>query len=543
MRRSGKASAFAPGYAALAVAAALAAFWSSARAASPPNPPGTLTATRGQASVALTWSAPKGGAAVHHYDIFQRAGGAPEFNRVASTAGPETAFTVAGLTNGRLYDFHVVAVNEDGASRPSNVATATPLGLPGSPTAVTARAGYPEATVTTFAGAVAPCSESPKDDGTGIAARFCSPKSGAFDGAGNYYVSDHRSGRVRKISPDGVTTTLPPKLSGPSGVTADNAGNVYVSDTETCVIRKITPQGAVSIVVGVEKECFEIDGPVATARADGPTGLTMDPSGVLYVTSYNGCSLRKLTPDGVLTTIAGKHKDCRERDGIGTEARFEHPAGIVRDSQGNLFIVDEACTLRKVTPDGSVSTVAGVAGACSAVDGVGAKARFMVPTYVGIDSAGALYVTDHGAHALRRVTPDGVVTTVAGMPGTSGTADGVGHGARLFHPNGVAVSSTGVIYVTDRWNNLIRKAVMNSVPSVVVTFSPPTETGGAAITGYMVRSVPPDGVDGDFGTLSLSHVVSGLKPGVAYTFTVMAINAAGRSLPSPPSNSVTVTPQ
>ncbi len=145
-------------------------------------------------------------------------------------------------------------------------------------------------------------------------------------------------------------------------------------------------------------------------------------------------------------------------DGFGSDARFSHPASVAADSAGNVYVADTANhTIRQISAAGVVSTLAGSAGLSGSADGTGSAARFNEPQGVAVDGAGNVYVADTGNHTIRMITPGGVVSTLAGLAGASGSANGTGSNARFYHPEGLAVDSGGNVYVADTWNHTIRK--------------------------------------------------------------------------------------
>ena len=165
------------------------------------------------------------------------------------------------------------------------------------------------------------------------------------------------------------------------------------------------------------------------------------------------------------TTLAGK-ASIGSDDGTGSAARFYFPTGVATDSSGNVYVADaNNHTIRKVTPAGVVTTLAGLAGNSGSADGTGSAARFHSPNGVATDSSGNVYVADTGNHTIRQITPAGVVTTLAGLAGSSGSTDGPGSAARFYYPEGVATDSSGNVYVADTVNDTIRKIT----PAGVVT--------------------------------------------------------------------------
>ncbi|MCX6996217.1 MAG: hypothetical protein NTV49_03825 [Kiritimatiellaeota bacterium] len=201
-----------------------------------------------------------------------------------------------------------------------------------------------------------------------------------------------------------------------------------------------------------------VDGTGSAARFNNPNGAAVDSAGNVYVADYNNHTIRKVTAAGVVTTLAGSAGSSGSADGTGNAARFCGPIGVAVDSAGNVFVADSFNhTIRRVTPAGVVTTLAGSAGTPGSADGTGSVARFYNPTDVAVDSAGNVFVTDNNNHTIRKVTVAGVVTTLAGSAGTSGSADGAGNAARFNHPVGVAVDGAGNVFVTDNNNHTIRK--------------------------------------------------------------------------------------
>jgi hypothetical protein len=183
----------------------------------------------------------------------------------------------------------------------------------------------------------------------------------------------------------------------------------------------------------------------------------VDNAGNVYVADTNNDTIRKITPAGVVSTLAGLPGSSGSADGTGSAARFYDPLGLAVDSAGNVYVADQVNdTVRKITPGGVVSTWAGLAGNPGSSDGVGNAARFANPGGVAVDSAGNVYVADSANHTIRKIYPSRAVSTLGGVPGSSGSADGAGNVARFNYPQGIAVLPQGNVYVADTVNNIVR---------------------------------------------------------------------------------------
>ena len=312
--------------------------------------------------------------------------------------------------------------------------------------------------VTTLAGSIQGSA-----DGTGSAAQFNSPTAVAVDTSGTVYVADLNNQLIRKITSAGVVTTLAGSVAGsadgtgsaaqfnnPRGVAVDAAGTVYVGDTANYSIRKITPAGVVTTMAG--GTLGTADGTGSAAQFNIPSGVVVDSSGTVFVADAGNHRIRKITPAGVVTTLAGSVAG--SADGTGSAAQFYYPRYVAVDSAGMVYVADTSNQrIRKITPAGVVTTFAGSSQGYA--DGTGTAAQFNAPGGVAIDTSGTVYAADLNNQRIRKITPAGVVTTLAGS--TQGYADGTGTAAKFWTPYGVAVDPLGTVYVVDNGNNRIRK--------------------------------------------------------------------------------------
>jgi sugar lactone lactonase YvrE len=314
-------------------------------------------------------------------------------------------------------------------------------------------------------------------DGTGSAARFDRPAGVTVDTAGNVYVGDTLNHTIRKVTSSGVVTTLAglagtngstdgtvtdARFYAPNAVFVNSAGTVvYVADTFNHTIRIITNSAVVTTFAGTAGSSGSTDGTGSAARFSFPQGIVVDAALNIFVADTNNHTIRKITSSAVVSTLAGLAGQSGSTDGTGSAARFSSPRGIALDTAGNIFVADvNNNTIRKITSAGVVTTLAGTAGigGRGSTDGTGSAARFNAPAFVSLDTSGNIFVTDSSNNTIRKVTSAGVVTTLAGTAGLSGSTDGIGSGARFNGPYGITVSTSGNIFVADRLNHTIRNS-------------------------------------------------------------------------------------
>jgi sugar lactone lactonase YvrE len=349
-------------------------------------------------------------------------------------------------------------------------------------------------------------------DGAGTAASFTSPEGVAVDTSGNVYVADSGDNKIRMVTSAGVVTSLAGDgdytTSGsadgtgtaalfdePEGIAVDASGNLYVADMVNDTIRKITSEGVVTTFAGTAGIGGSVDGTGTAALFYGPEGIAVDASGNVYVADTYNSTIRKITSEGVVTTFAGTAGTHGSTDGAGAAASFYQPEGIAVDASNNLYVADTYnCAIRMITSAGVVTTLAGKAGTCGYTDGTGTAARFFDPQGIAVDTSGNIYVADTGNSTIRKITSTGVVTTFAGTAGTAGYADGTGTAALFYDPEGIAVDASGNVYVADMGNNVIRKITPAGIVTTVIGVygAPEASTGLLPASIYSPLAIAAD---------------------------------------------------
>ena len=280
----------------------------------------------------------------------------------------------------------------------------------------------------------------------------------------NHSVRKFTAGNVSTIagrpgesgSNDGGATVA--RFDTPSALAMAKDGTLYISDTGNHTIRRRLPNGTVVTLTGTPGNAGSTNGTASAARFNAPLGLALAPNGDLLVADSGNHAIRRVTPAGVVSTFAGGLEQWGAADGKGEQARFYGPVGLTFDKGGNLFVADSFNhAIRRVAPDGTVSTFAGKLGEDGFADGSATEARFGTPAELAFDASGNLFVTDGFYNTLRRIKPDGTVSTVAGLAGAEGSADGGNVAARFFNPYGLVATAAGTLIVSDTYNELIRE--------------------------------------------------------------------------------------
>ena len=310
-------------------------------------------------------------------------------------------------------------------------------------------------TVTTLAGSGLP---NFSEDGVGTQASFWNISDLVADSKGNLFVVEWGAGKIRKITPAGVVTTFisfasPIGFGG--GITIDASDDLFVAEAGINKILKITPASVIIIVAGTGV-VGSTDGDVSQASFNHPSDVAVDTSGNLYVVDSDNYKIRKITPAGMVSTFAGNGTN-GNADSKGVLASFSGLTNITIDTSNNLYVTDtfNNNTIRKITPAGVVTKLAGGATPLN-IDGVGGNAGFYSPQGITIDKSGNLYVAEYFGNKIRKTSPIGVVTTFAGT-GISGSLDGSLATATFSRPWGVAIDNSGNIFVADNQNGKIRK--------------------------------------------------------------------------------------
>ena len=351
------------------------------------------------------------------------------------------------------------------------------------------------------------------DGGPATSARLYVPSGVAVDADGNLFIADTGNHRIRKVFPNGLIVTVAgdsasgfsgdggpavsARLSGPKGLALDAGGNLFFVDSWTFRIRRVSAAGIITTVAGNGTQGLSGDGGPATSAqlmigTGGPGGLAVDRAGNLFVPEDGGNRVRKVSPSGIITTLAGNGAfGSAGDDGPATSAQLRAPTGVAVDSSGNLFIV-QRFAVRKVSTNGIITTVAGNGACCGSqgVDGPATSVQLNV-SGVAVDSVDNLLIAEWGR--IRKVS-GGIITEVSGN-GSYNTISGDGGpaiNARLLHPNGVAVDSAGNLFITELSNHRVRRVTPSGTITTVAGGGAGSVVDGAAATS--VRLSLPGGI-------------------------------------------------
>jgi sugar lactone lactonase YvrE len=396
-------------------------------------------------------------------------------------------------------------------------------------------------------------------NGTGSAARFRGPNATAVDAQGNLYVADLNNHTIRKVTPDGVVTTLAgaigtsgyvngtgtaARFNYPAGIVLGTDNNLYVADATNHAIRRVTLAGVVTTFAGPTTAASgTTDGTGTAARFNSPSALAVDSAGNLYVAESSNHAIRKITTGAVVTTVAGLKGTAGAIDANGTNARFNSPEGVAIDSAGRIYVADfRNNAVRRIAVNGDVTTLAGQLSTDpnistnGYVDGRAAQSKLSGPNGVTALADGSILIADYYNSALRQITVDGYVLTLAGGNG-DGHADGTGLGIKFYHPAQIAVDPTGRLYITDQGNHVVRRGIITNAPSApavtkqpegvrVIASSTVTLESGAIGNAFPTYQWRKNGV-AISGATAGTLVLTNAQPGDSGSYTLVATNNLG----------------
>jgi sugar lactone lactonase YvrE len=308
---------------------------------------------------------------------------------------------------------------------------------------------------------------------------FNNPTGVAIDASGNLYVADYGNNLIREITPAGVVSTfagsgnvgtldatgLLASFNEPAGITIDAYGNLFVSDAGSDLIRKISPAGVVVTIAGSDSTGF-VNGMGLTSTFFTPLGLTVDANDNVYVADAGNNMIRKITSAGMVSTFAGVSDTTTFT--TAPPSLIVNPTGVVIDGAGNVYVANYlANNILLINPAGTVSILAGSnTGTPGSANGPVGSATFYLPNSIALDAQHNLYISDGVNNLIRKITPGGLVSTFAGS-GAAGALDSVGTAASFNGPAGLAVDPSGNVYVADSNNDLIRKITPAGVVSTI----------------------------------------------------------------------------
>ena len=342
-----------------------------------------------------------------------------------------------------------------------------------------------------------------------LSSYLSNPSGVAVGKSGNIYFCDTNNQIVRKVTPDGIIHTIAgngsigysgdgnaatsAQLNNPQGISVDDSGNIYIADFSNYVIRKVDSHGMISTVAGNGTQGISADGgPATSAKLANPVGVTVDRSGNLYIADIGSYRIQ-VTPDGIINTVAGSGLTGYTGDGgAAISAELNQPSSVAVDNLGNLYIADIANNaVRKVTPAGTISTIAGTGTKGYSGDGGPAiSAQLYRPSGLAVDASGNLYVLDYDNLVIREIDLTGNIKTVAGNGSSGYSGDGgLATSAELNYPGGIALDSFNNLYIADSGNEVIRRM---GGPVVPLADAPVFDPASGSFTGTQTVNITDD---------------------------------------------------
>jgi uncharacterized repeat protein (TIGR01451 family) len=394
------------------------------------------------------------------------------------------------------------------------------------------------------------------DNGPATSASILEPFGLVVDAAGNLFIADPATNRIRKVTANGIISTVAgngsagysgdngpatnAQLDVPWGVAVDVSGNLFVPESGDNRIRKVSASGTITTVAGIGTYGYSGDnGPATSAQLGYPNAVTVDASGNLYIADSGNYRVRKVSKDGTITTIAGNGTDGSGiYNGDGGEAFFASlaPVGVAADPGGNLYVADSYnCRIRRI----SAGIIATAAGGGSGDGAAAPMAMFSSPGWVAKDKLGNVYISDLPTGRVHQITPSGSISTVAGtgVPGYSGDY-GPATSAQLNGPTGLAVDSSGALYIADLGNNRVRKVYEGTITTIAGTGVPGYSGDGIPASGAQVWL--PQGLATDsFGNLYIADSGNSRIRKVAPGGNISTV--AGNGIPGYSSDNVPAT--
>ncbi len=376
-------------------------------------------------------------------------------------------------------------------------------------------------TITTIAGTGFgdnPFSGVSGDGGAATAAEFFYPQGVALDNTGNLFIADTDGQRIRKIATNGTISTVAGNgssgfngdgstatsalLANPQGLAVDTAGNVYIADTSNGRVRVLSSSGSITTVAGNYVTFSGDNSPATFATLNAPISVAVDNSGNLFIADSINARIRKVAADGTISTIAGTGSLSSTGDnGPAVSAAIAQPSDVTVDGNGNVYFATSGSRVRKISTNGTISTVAGNGTfGYSGNGGPATSAELDLPQGIAVDVNGDLYIADSSNNVIRKVTPDGLIATIAGTgtPGFSGDG-GPATAAQLQYPRKLALDAVGNLYIADYSNSRIRKVGLDGTISTFSTLSGPyavatDESGNVLVSSLsQIFRLPPGG--------------------------------------------------